>query len=185
MRHFRVAGTTEGHAGMAGEEPRRNMDSFMRERPVDIPRLGEMFVHDLSARWTRSEPTIARETMGALVAHAWPTNARGLIYAMERALATRDGQAPLPEHLTGALLYADHVAAVRPISAYCAFRATACREVVLTTQRACLRHRPRVGSQHAGRRQRVPSAMTGAAYMGGGWAPRCRDPDSATHGEWR
>ncbi len=75
----------------------------LRERPEDIPRLVQHFMHRMSQNQGTQVPTVAPETMQYLQRHRWPGNVRELANAIERAVILCRGQVLLPsafeEHL--------------------------------------------------------------------------------------
>jgi RNA polymerase sigma factor (sigma-70 family) len=70
----------------------------LRDRPGDIPALTDHFLGTRTPEG-RTVPALAPETMEALLHHSWPENVRGLMNAMDHALAVCDGVTSLPDHL--------------------------------------------------------------------------------------
>lgn len=63
----------------------------LRARSEDIPLLAEHFAEVYSSRFGRRVETIARSTLDALCAYAWPGNIRELQNVIERAVILSDG----------------------------------------------------------------------------------------------
>jgi formate hydrogenlyase transcriptional activator len=58
----------------------------LRERPDDIPRLIESFVHEFAKAFGKSVESIDKSSIAALRMYAWPGNIRELRNAIERAV---------------------------------------------------------------------------------------------------
>jgi DNA-binding NtrC family response regulator len=71
----------------------------LRDRPDDIPALAVHFVRRAAENLDRPVPTIARDTMDALVAHRWPGNVRELENCLTRAVVLATARVIRPEHL--------------------------------------------------------------------------------------
>ncbi|HSG09299.1 MAG TPA: sigma-54 dependent transcriptional regulator [Longimicrobiales bacterium] len=71
----------------------------LRERRGDIPLLAEHLVGKAAERLHRPAPTVAAETLEALLAHDWPGNVRELENCLVRAIALSTGGVIRPEHL--------------------------------------------------------------------------------------
>ncbi len=76
----------------------------LRERRDDIPLIAGRIAGDLAERYRRAPLRLARETMAALEAHAWPGNVRQLYNALEFAMVHADGPLMLPRHLPPEIL---------------------------------------------------------------------------------
>jgi DNA-binding NtrC family response regulator len=75
----------------------------LRERPEDIPRLVQHFIHRMAEGQGTQVPLVAPETIEYLQRHRWPGNVRELANAIERAVILCPGPVLLPrafeEHL--------------------------------------------------------------------------------------
>ena len=58
----------------------------LRQRRTDIPRLIELLLTDLAAKYSRAKPLITSEDLAALSAHGFPGNVRELRNVLERSL---------------------------------------------------------------------------------------------------
>jgi DNA-binding NtrC family response regulator len=84
----------------------------LRERVSDILPLADVFLKEAAAGLGRHAPTLSRDAVERLKAHAWPGNVRELRHVLERAVIAADGdhidaaalrleQADAPEALFG------------------------------------------------------------------------------------
>lgn len=64
----------------------------LRERTADIPVLVRHFLETIAREAGRPVPTLATETMAALIAHPWEGNVRELQHAVERAVLLDRGK---------------------------------------------------------------------------------------------
>lgn len=79
----------------------------LRERPEDIPRLVQHFMHRMSESQGTQVPTVAPETILILQRHRWPGNVRELANAIERAVILSRGPVLLPSAFEEHLVEAD------------------------------------------------------------------------------
>ncbi len=75
----------------------------LAERPEDLPLLIERFLRAAAERLRRPQRTLAPAAYRALVAHAWPGNARELEHAIEQAVALASGPEIVVDDLPAAL----------------------------------------------------------------------------------
>jgi DNA-binding NtrC family response regulator len=68
----------------------------LRERPDDIPRLVQHFIHRSADNLGTPVPTVAPETIQYLQRHRWPGNVRELANSIERAVILCRGPVLLP-----------------------------------------------------------------------------------------
>jgi DNA-binding NtrC family response regulator len=71
----------------------------LRERPEDIPLLGEHFVSKFAKRHERNVRAIHPEAGEILLRHAWPGNVRELEHVVERAVIVAEGEEILARDL--------------------------------------------------------------------------------------
>jgi transcriptional regulator with PAS, ATPase and Fis domain len=71
----------------------------LRERPVEIALLAQLFVRQFAAREGVAAPRLHPDALAALGAHGWPGNVRELRNAVEHAFVLRDRGLILAEHL--------------------------------------------------------------------------------------
>jgi len=79
----------------------------LRERPEDIPVLGNYFVQKYSKKCKVKAKAITPEAMACLVNYDWPGNVRELENAIERALVLGVSDALQPEDLPESVLEKD------------------------------------------------------------------------------
>ncbi|MEM1029559.1 MAG: sigma 54-interacting transcriptional regulator [Myxococcota bacterium] len=84
----------------------------LRERPVEVTMLAELFLRQHAAASGRVPPRISAEAVAALRAHRWPGNVRELRNALEHAYVMCDGPVIGPEHLPPTLATSVSEAAV-------------------------------------------------------------------------
>jgi DNA-binding NtrC family response regulator len=65
----------------------------LRERPLDIMPLAELFATRFATRLASSPPTFSDEAKAALHRHRWPGNVRELKHVIERAVLLTHGRA--------------------------------------------------------------------------------------------
>jgi two-component system response regulator AtoC len=71
----------------------------LRERPVEIEKLAQVFITQASRDNHRSAPDLSREALSMLLSYSWPGNIRELRNVMERAVLLC-GEGPItPRHL--------------------------------------------------------------------------------------
>jgi DNA-binding NtrC family response regulator len=75
----------------------------LRDRPMEIGLLAEMFVRQHGERMGVAPPVLGDATIGILQSHRWPGNVRELRNAVEHALVMCDGGTILAEHLPESL----------------------------------------------------------------------------------
>jgi two-component system response regulator AtoC len=63
----------------------------LRERPVEVALLAELFARQFAQRLGRSAPAIHADAAAALLRHRWPGNVRELRNVIERAIVLADG----------------------------------------------------------------------------------------------
>ncbi len=63
----------------------------LRERPVEVGLLAELFTRQFAQRLGVAPPVISAEVAAALPRHRWPGNVRELRNAIERAIVLADG----------------------------------------------------------------------------------------------
>ncbi len=68
----------------------------LRERPEDIPRLVQHFIHRSAENLGTPEPAVAPETIQFLQRHRWPGNVRELANSIERAVILCRGPVLVP-----------------------------------------------------------------------------------------
>ncbi|ABO50784.1 two component, sigma54 specific, transcriptional regulator, Fis family [Desulforamulus reducens MI-1] len=73
----------------------------LKERLEDIPQFVEHFVNRFWERNDGPVPAFAPSCIEAMLNYHWPGNIRELANSVEQALALCDGNAVLPEHLSG------------------------------------------------------------------------------------
>ena len=71
----------------------------LRDRPNDIPLLAAHLLERAAAEWSRAAPSLAAETVAALMEYPWPGNVRELQNALQFALVKCRGGVVEPEHL--------------------------------------------------------------------------------------
>ncbi|MEX0777247.1 MAG: sigma-54 dependent transcriptional regulator [Phycisphaeraceae bacterium] len=72
----------------------------LRERPEDVPLLVRHYAQVFAKQMDQPTPTIAQDTMEALMQHPWPGNVRQLINAVQNILIIAQGESVLePRHL--------------------------------------------------------------------------------------
>ncbi|MDZ7342381.1 MAG: sigma-54 dependent transcriptional regulator [candidate division KSB1 bacterium] len=67
----------------------------LRERPEDIPKLVDIFLHRYSKEMNKPLPELTPAAMSKLQAHSWPGNIRDLRNFIERLMATYIGAGPI------------------------------------------------------------------------------------------
>ncbi len=75
----------------------------LRERPEDIPGLGNYFVAKYARHFRMNPKSISPEAMACLANYDWPGNVRELENAIERAFVLCRGDSIQPEDLPGSL----------------------------------------------------------------------------------
>jgi two-component system response regulator AtoC len=83
----------------------------LRERPVEIGLLAELFTRQFAQRLGVAPPVIRPEATAALARHRWPGNVRELRNAIERALVMADGGEVRLEDLPDSVRRGDAAAA--------------------------------------------------------------------------
>ena len=71
----------------------------LRERPVDILPLTELFLDEIARSFRRAPAGVTREAKQALLGYRWPGNVRELRNVLERAAIVCEGGLIAPEHL--------------------------------------------------------------------------------------
>jgi DNA-binding NtrC family response regulator len=71
----------------------------LRERPVDILPLTELFLDEIARSLRRAPAGVTREAKQALLGYRWPGNVRELHNVLERAAIVCEGGLIAPEHL--------------------------------------------------------------------------------------
>ena len=71
----------------------------LRERSEDIPMMVRHFVARFAGDFDRDPPTVAEDTMKALMAFAWPGNVRQLLNVVQNMVVLAEGDTVEPRHL--------------------------------------------------------------------------------------
>jgi two-component system response regulator AtoC len=72
----------------------------LRERPVEVPLLANVFVRQLGEQIGSPPPTIAPDAVAMLMGYRWPGNVRELRNAVEHAFVMAEGATLRREHFT-------------------------------------------------------------------------------------
>ncbi len=75
----------------------------LRERPVEVELLANLFAKDLAARASVPTPRVSSEALASLTGYAWPGNVRELRNAIDHAVVLADRGVILPVHLPEAV----------------------------------------------------------------------------------